>query len=183
MTEVEFNRQIERMKATFGERRFPNEFCRLIWERAAKLPAFWFEGCANQIIGSMRPPTLADFVKDAEDWERREKSRNTETDSNVVSLLEKAARRGNSDFGKTCAQLLRDKLAGKYTPEQWEEAMQYLEETAEKLNPGTCARCNGSGYVTVSDLHRCTCSRGRNLPTEITGPKGEKVYVPEWRPT
>lgn len=170
-----------RLRIAFGERRMSEEFAKLIHAKTHTLPDHWLQGAVDNFIGRHKIPTLQDFVDDGLDFQKREREVPT-MGGGVVGVMKAAAARADSDFGKTCVRLITDKIAGRYTPAQWEQAMDFLDDTARQLDR-TCQHCNGSGYVMIGGLHRCFCGIGLQRPEKAFGPTKtdgtrDEEYIP-----
>lgn len=70
MTNAEFITQMERLARVFGERAYPTERTRLIWEQVSWLSEVSFARIVDDFIGSSRQPPLMPEFRDAIELER-----------------------------------------------------------------------------------------------------------------
>jgi len=72
MSPFEFKTQIERLNNVFGERSFPEERSKLLWEAFKECDAEWFRRACNFFIGESRfPPTLSQFKENLSSHNKR----------------------------------------------------------------------------------------------------------------
>lgn len=73
MTPENFAIQVQRLRETWGQDRYPKERVKEFWEKLKDMPDFWFTSCCSDFVGnSLKPPMLKEFLADAEDFKRRE---------------------------------------------------------------------------------------------------------------
>ena len=71
MTMEMFAKQIDRLKETYGERNYPAERSRLIFNAMKAIPDTVFEGFVTDFIGNqLRAPVLKCFNEKAQEYER-----------------------------------------------------------------------------------------------------------------
>lgn len=83
MTFQEFQKQMDRIKNTFGDRTYPQERTKVLWSEVAKQTAGWMEKTVTGFIASRQlnnPPLPMDFSQALReqrdlDWERGKSER------------------------------------------------------------------------------------------------------------
>lgn len=62
MTPEVFEREMVRLRAAYGDKGYPDDRVKLIWNAVKKMPDVWMENTVNRFIGNMRnSPVLEDF--------------------------------------------------------------------------------------------------------------------------
>lgn len=176
MTQEAFKLQMDRLKGVYGERAYPEERLRLVFNAVKKMPDAWMENTANHFIGDLKQaPMLKDFVGEIEDSKRRDREYTTGGISNPVTVLKKVAVNArNREFTSACIKLLSDRK--KYNTEQWEEACGLLDEAAKLFeSKSECFSCSNSGYVIqekdgIRTVYRCRCQVGSRALGTIFSP-------------
>jgi len=136
MTQEMFKSQIQRLVETYGERFYPTERVKLIFNAVKKLPDLWMENTVSQFIGNNRQaPVLKDFLTEVWDFERRSKQESLFRGfGNVSQLLHVAANRApNKDFAKECLRLLDSKNKGTIDKSEFQKNCDLLDEAAKQI--------------------------------------------------
>lgn len=186
MTEAKFLEHMGRLKRMWPNA-YPNERATLLFNAVKAMPDFWMEQTTNYFISNSRmAPLLEQFQEKIVSYEERKKEEALQdkqlsgfgsvTGSNFLSQMETAAlTTENKEFAKRCTQLLRDKLEGKITEEQFRQGCDFLDQAARSGN--ACAQCGSTGYCTADDvrgnryIYRCSCQTGRHRPIHSNGPR------------
>ena len=109
MTDQEFRLQIDRMRNTWGEKPFPDERVKLLWQSVNQFSQGWFAGVVDLAIRSLSQPPMPIWFSDhvAEERERLwkiEKEKNRSQAEKFMCDFE------GEDFKMMC-QSVRDVLS------------------------------------------------------------------------
>jgi len=160
------------------------------------MPDYWMEQSVNSFIANNRTaPMLKEFIEKVSEYEDKKK-REIDTaysSGNMFEILQASAKyTKNKEFAAECLNILKQKIDGKLTEEQFKQACDVMDIAAKRFNPDICKNCNNSGYYTLTDtqnkrfIYRCGCSVGLKRHREIYGSKnsdGErmKMEIPIYR--
>lgn len=137
MTQEVFKLQVHRLVETYGERYYPPERVKLIFNAVKKLPDGWLENTVSQFIGNNRhAPMLKEFLKEAWDYEKRARQESVFNNfGSVTELLHVAADRApNREFAKECVKLLEKRQKKMIDESQFKEGCDLLDEAAQILS-------------------------------------------------
>jgi len=187
MTRDEFNSEIRRLtdqwQNSYGEERK-----KVLFQAFQKTDISIFRSAISSCIASYRQAPLVEELEVAIQGAQRDFFDTART-KDTIPLLEKAAEKStNKEFVAACLKALTDKASGKLTPQQFNEACDLLDETANRLC-AECSTCGGSGYTKQGELrylYRCFCAVGRKRPEIMYGPTRpdgtrEQAYIAIWQ--
>lgn len=200
MTNEFFITQVKRLKDVYGEKAYPDERVRLMWNAFKNcFDEVFKEACDDLITHRRTAPMLPEMLEAVDVCINRDKERRLQTQQvisgqDVLTQMKAASKISpNKDFSSMCIKLLDDYQKGKLTKKQFEEGCDFLDETAKKITEiKVCNKCNQTGYVMRPNeygydfLHRCDCSVGQRMPEKCAGPSGRngertEVVIPIWR--
>jgi hypothetical protein len=131
-----FQDQIQRLKATYGEKNYPEERVKVLWAQFKKVENIEFADAVTYLIANYRAaPMLHEIEKEVqlainrsqEHWLRS-------ADRNLYGIVQDAAKynkKADPEFVKACLKLLRDKLDGKINNKQFNEGCDLLDKAAK----------------------------------------------------
>lgn len=142
MTVEQFDEQMGRLVETYGERSYPNERKKIIWNAVRKLPDYWMESTVTQFIGNNRyAPMLKEFLAEVEEFEKQ-LAFNRATSRTVTPydvLRDAKGNTQNKEFAQKCLEMLTQHNQGKLRGKMWHEACDYLDEAAKHYAEGKAA--------------------------------------------
>lgn len=139
MTQEAFKLQMQRLIDCYGERSYPTERVKLIYNAIKKLPDLWLENAVSYFIGNNRQaPMLKEFNDEALDYEKRSRENSAIGNfSNPLEYMFKAAKYvPNAEFAQESLKLLRKKLSGEITKAQFAEGCDLLDQAAKLCEGG-----------------------------------------------
>lgn len=169
-----FGKQMDRLKETWGEDRFPPNRVELLWEKVKALPNEKMERLAAHFILNCRYAPMEKDWNDALDKlhrEDQERRRNPGGAENPLSVLEKL-KTSDPDFKRMCMKHLRSFLKGEMSRDRFLDGCDHLDKIAlhimREKGQATCRNCAGSGYsLKLGHLERCHCLFGRRTPDRL----------------
>lgn len=200
MNDAAFRTQIDRLKEVYGEKAYPVERMKIMFNAVKAMPDYWMESSVNEFIGNHRQaPLLEAFLKKIDEHREKERYDNAHENRSGVSgfgklgtsLGEAALYSANQSFSKACTSLIRKKQEGKINYEDFLHHCDLLDEAAQELDR-KCPDCADEGYMRVRDdlgapvLYRCHCSVGAERARVAVGPpdaSGVRKEYPmqQWR--
>jgi hypothetical protein len=203
VTQQEFNMQAGRLIETYGEKAYPNERLKIIFDSVQDMPGAWLAQTVTEFIGNLRvPPLQKEFVEkrtariEADKFDQS--TRSGLSAASPLTALESAARRSGpaeKEYVQFCLTVLEKKISGKMDNVKFLEACRYLDDWAKANNQNagrrTCPECGNSGQAIVEQngaryFYRCYCAAGDAQPQKLLGPSDRngnrlEVYIPRYR--
>jgi hypothetical protein len=155
MTDDEFNAQMSRLGAMFGNKAYTGERLKFILLEVRKQRADVFERAVTRLIKTKRvTPLVLDIVEAVQAIHGEDKQRALESAPafrGYGEILGNAAAktRADGDFVKACIKLLSDYTSAKIDRAQFEDGCDSLDELANVINPRSQRRDlvrHGSGW-------------------------------------
>ncbi len=188
MTNEEFTAELRRL-----ETQWPNSYGparrAVIFRAFEKVDVTLFRDAVNECLAAERSaPLVPELEREITSARQRGREISGAFSSPAALLRAAAEHTPNHEFTSACMKVLSDKNTGKLTGEQFQQACNMLDETAERLT-SSCNLCNDTGYTTQGAenyLWRCPCSIGRARPELMYGPQRsdgtrESYYIAIWR--
>jgi len=117
LLQTEFTHQVDRLKSSFGEKNYPAERIKILWDELRHQDAAWMNKVVTRLIGESRFPPLLPEFRDALAIQR-ERGWNTEKQQMARSASE-AFRMWESGECGMPSQTIRNRVLGLVSDEDW----------------------------------------------------------------
>lgn len=190
MDKSDFLTQIQRLKATYGDKAYPPERVEVLWKTFSRVTDVAFGDAVTACIGnSQYAPMLKHLEEAVEEAVRRERAElrsRARPMLTVVRTPNDTAR--SAELATFCKKLIEGRISGKISKEYFQQAEGQLnswvrglaKERGESL---PCKECDGSGYTYNTresgneELCRCDCTAGAQRPEYLDYGKGVRLRV------
>lgn len=177
----QFNKQIERLKETFGEGKFGEERVSLIWREVKSFDAKWFEHAVDGFIGDRAfAPLMPEFR--TETVKERERKRILERDSEANDAKAFMQIKFPDDDVRNIVQMCIKRITGGVPDTEWERMQGDLKHAGEYVQKVECERCEDNGILFwrargYLKSGRCTCKAGVDKHGQVPlAPAGVKKF-------
>lgn len=181
-----FATQIDRLKEVFSDRLYPDVRVKILFNALSKYPDHYMERAVNEfVLDSRQAPLLHEFMEKFSTYEDEKQYAQIITIEDLRRASHKSA---NKEFASLCFGVIEKKLTGKISQKEFDQALQYIEQTARLMDQNrdeSCPKCYGSGYALTEDdkrrrfARRCECPIGRGKPEFDMGQPNLKRKEPE----
>lgn len=129
MTTSEFDEQVKRLRAVFGDKAYPDERVVTFWDAVRDMEGYWFKKRVTDWVGSAKPPMLPE-IREAVALERErlwslKKSQHSAEASESFRLYE------SGECGEI-AQAIARRSRGEMSDQDWDAFMRSMASVARK---------------------------------------------------
>ena len=190
MDRSDFARQIERLKATYGDKAYPAERVEVLWKTFSRVTDVAFGDAVTACIGnSQYAPMMKHLEEAVEEASARERSALRSRSRPMLTVVRTPNDHSRSaELANFCAKLIEGRVSNKLSKEYFEQAEGQLTSwvrglAAERNETLPCKECDGSGYTRNvresgnEELCRCDCVAGAQRPDFLDYGKGHRLRV------
>lgn len=189
MEEEVFQKQVERLRANYGERAYLEERTTLFWKALKATSDHIFVAAVDELIANARAaPMLKELSKaidearaadaaERADWARTDASRRGR--EGLLGVLEDAVEKSEAarQYGSECVALLKQKLSGAIPRDDFYATVEMLGTVVPNVK---CRLCRDQGVLVTDGVRRCKCLAGQRISERAfaaTRTDGAREYV------
>lgn len=157
MEREKFQTEMQRLIKTYGDGPYPEMRLGILYAQLEHIPSFEFEAIVSHLIATeRRAPMLAEFITARNELvaSRRAGQRLIAGVKSARDILNLPAGGADPDYVALCKRILRDRLEGRITFEQFHQKMNELDSVANEMTKAKGGRLEN--YTWLHDELRYT---------------------------
>lgn len=171
-----FKTQMDRMKANYGEDKFPKEKIALIWEELKEFSPKQVKSICDFVLGNNQwAPTIQPFREFASML--REKLRQFEREQERQDAKDFWEGTYHSDEVKSIVQTIKLRMEGKVTDDEWKQFQEILKKSSKEPK---CKKCDDTGVFYDSQTRPFRCNHGTLVRPLAAHAKPSNTAKEQW---